>query len=79
MNPDTNRVAEYRELASSSDGYLWAASNAEEIYRLANGKGDIIGHRLRIQAVRYPRHCYAHTSDSAEPKSKSALTGTHRN
>jgi hypothetical protein len=43
MNPDTNRVAEYRELASSSDGHLWAASNAEEIYRLANGKGDIPG------------------------------------
>jgi hypothetical protein len=43
FNPDTGKIAEYRELSQCSDGPLWQGSNAEEIGRLAQGFGDIKG------------------------------------
>ena len=43
INPDTGKIAEYRELSKSSDGNIWRHSNAEEIGRLAQGYGDIKG------------------------------------
>jgi hypothetical protein len=39
FNPDTGKIAEYRELSRCSKGALWQASNAEEIGRLAQGLG----------------------------------------
>lgn len=43
INPDTGKIAEYRELSQSSDSAIWRKSNAEEIGRLAQGYGDIKG------------------------------------
>ena len=43
INPDTGKIAEYRELSMSSDGPIWKNSNAEEIGRLAQGYGDVKG------------------------------------
>ena len=43
INPDTGKIAEYRELSQSSDGVIWRRSNAEEIGRLAQGYGAIKG------------------------------------
>ncbi|KAI2493168.1 Reverse transcriptase (RNA-dependent DNA polymerase) [Fragilaria crotonensis] len=43
FNPDTGRLAEYRELSHCSEGPLWQQSNAEEIGRLAQGYGDVKG------------------------------------
>jgi hypothetical protein len=40
FNPDTGKLAEYRELSQSSEGALWQASNAEEIGRLTQGHGE---------------------------------------
>jgi hypothetical protein len=43
INPDTGKIAEYRELSQSSDGAIWRNSNAEEIGRLAQGYKNIKG------------------------------------
>ena len=43
INPDTGKIAEYRELSRCSDGAIWRQSNAEEIGRLAQGYGAIKG------------------------------------
>ena len=43
FNPDTGEIAEYPELAQSSDGPFWQQSNIEEIARLAQGYKDIKG------------------------------------
>ena len=43
FNPDTGKIAEYRELSQCSEGPLWQNSNAEEIGRLAQGYGAIKG------------------------------------
>ena len=43
INPDTGKIAEYRELSQCSDGAIWRQSNAEEIGRLAQGYGAIKG------------------------------------
>jgi hypothetical protein len=43
FNPDTGKLAEYRELSQSSEGPLWQSSNADEIGRLAQGFGAIKG------------------------------------
>ena len=43
INPDTGKIAEYRELRQSSDGPIWINSNCEEIGRLAQGYGNIKG------------------------------------
>jgi hypothetical protein len=43
INPDTGRIAEYRELSQCSEGAIWQASNADEIGRLAQGFGAIKG------------------------------------
>ena len=40
FNPDTGKLAEYRELSKCSEGPLWQLSNADEIGRLAQGHGD---------------------------------------
>ena len=40
INPDTGAIAEYKELAASSEGHFWQASNAMEIGRLAQGYKD---------------------------------------
>ena len=39
VNPDTGKIAEFRELSQCSEGALWQASNAEEIGRLTQGFG----------------------------------------
>jgi hypothetical protein len=39
FNPDTGTIAEYHELSQCSDGALWQSSNADEIGRLAQGRG----------------------------------------
>ncbi len=39
INPDTGKIAEYRELSQSSDGAIGENSNCEEIGRLAQGYG----------------------------------------
>jgi hypothetical protein len=39
FNPDTGKLAEYRELSQCSEGPLWQSSNADEIGRLAQGHG----------------------------------------
>jgi hypothetical protein len=43
FNPDTGKLAEYRELSQSSEGPLWQSSNADEIGRLAQGFGAVKG------------------------------------
>ena len=43
INPDTGKIAEYRELSQCSDGPIWINSNCEEIGRLAQGYGNIKG------------------------------------
>ena len=43
INPDTGKIAEYRELSECSEGHIWQGSNAEEIGRLAQGYGAIKG------------------------------------
>ena len=43
INPDTGKIAEYRELSQSSEGAIWQNSNCEEIGRLAQGYGTIEG------------------------------------
>ncbi|KAI2491412.1 Reverse transcriptase (RNA-dependent DNA polymerase) [Fragilaria crotonensis] len=40
FNPDTGKLAEYRELSQCSEGHLWQQSNADKIGRLAQGHGD---------------------------------------
>jgi hypothetical protein len=37
FNPDTDKLAKYRELSQSSEGLLWQGSNANEIGGLAQG------------------------------------------
>jgi hypothetical protein len=39
FNPDTGKLAEYRELSKCSEGPFWQRSNADEIGRLAQGHG----------------------------------------
>ena len=39
VNPDTGKIAEYKELSQCTEGPLWQASNAEEIGRLTQGFG----------------------------------------
>jgi hypothetical protein len=39
INLDTGKVAEYKELSSSSDGAQWDEANGEEIERLFQGLG----------------------------------------
>jgi Reverse transcriptase (RNA-dependent DNA polymerase) len=39
VNPDTGMIAEYAELAASSQGAAWQAANADEIGRLCMGHG----------------------------------------
>ena len=55
INPDTGKIAEYRELSQSSDGAIWENSNCEEIGRLAQGYGAIKGtntiHFIRRSAI----------------------------
>ena len=44
INPDTGKIAEYRELSQCSEGPVWQSSNADEIGRLlAQGHGAIKG------------------------------------
>ena len=44
VNPDTGKIAEFRELSQCSEGDLWQASNhAEEIGRLTQGFGTQTG------------------------------------
>ena len=43
FNPDTGKLAEYRELSQCSEGALWQGSNADEIGRLAQGYGTVKG------------------------------------
>jgi hypothetical protein len=43
FNPDTGKIAEYRELSQCSEGCIWQGSNCEEIGRLAQGFGDVKG------------------------------------
>ena len=43
FNPDTGRLAEYKELSLSSDGVHWIESNCEEIGRLFQGYKDVAG------------------------------------
>jgi len=43
INPDTGKIAEYRELSQCSEGRIWQGSNCEEIGRLAQGFGDVKG------------------------------------
>jgi hypothetical protein len=43
INPDTGKIAEYRELSECSDGPIWKESNCEEIGRLAQGYKDVKG------------------------------------
>ena len=43
INPDTGKIAEYRELSKCIDGAIWRNSNAEEIGRLTQGYGTIKG------------------------------------
>ena len=55
INPDTGKIAEYRELSQSSDGAIWQNSNCEEIGRLAQGYGTVNGtntiHFIRRSAI----------------------------
>ena len=39
VNPDTGRIANYRTLATSSQGKQWEQGNADEFGRLLNGNG----------------------------------------
>jgi len=39
VNPDTQQIADYRELSQCSDGKWWMQSNREEIGRLCSGLG----------------------------------------
>ncbi|KAI2496641.1 Reverse transcriptase (RNA-dependent DNA polymerase) [Fragilaria crotonensis] len=59
INPDTGKIAEYRELSQSSDGAIWENSNCEEIGRLAQGYGAIKGtntiHFIRRSAIPHGR------------------------
>jgi len=43
FNPDTGKLAEYKEVSNSSDGLLWQASNTTEIHCLAQGYGTTLG------------------------------------
>ncbi len=43
FNPDTSKLAEYKELSHRSDGDLWQAANTTEIHRLAQGNDIIPG------------------------------------
>jgi hypothetical protein len=43
FNPNTGKLAEYRELSQCSEGPLWQNSNADEIGRLAQGYGAVKG------------------------------------
>lgn len=43
INPDTGKIAEYRELSECSDGAIWRSSNCDEIGRLAQGYGTVKG------------------------------------
>jgi hypothetical protein len=40
LNPDTDSIAQYKELSECSDGTHWQASNADEIGRMFQGLGD---------------------------------------
>ena len=55
INPDTGKIAEYRELSQCSEGAIWQNSNCEEIGRLAQGYGTIKGtntiHFIRRSAI----------------------------
>jgi hypothetical protein len=37
FNPDTGKLADYKELSQCSDGQLWIAANIDEIGRLCDG------------------------------------------
>jgi hypothetical protein len=39
INPDTGKVAEYKELSACSDGTYWDEANGKEIGRLFQGLG----------------------------------------
>jgi hypothetical protein len=41
VNPDTGKIAEYKELSQCSEGPLWQASNAKENGRLTQGFGSV--------------------------------------
>jgi hypothetical protein len=43
VNPDTGKIAEYKELSKCSKGPLWQASNAKEIARLTQGFESVKG------------------------------------
>jgi hypothetical protein len=43
VNPETSKIAEYKDLSQSSEGPLWQASNAEEIGLLTQGFGSVKG------------------------------------
>jgi hypothetical protein len=43
VNPDTGKIAEYKELSQCSEGPLWQSSNAKEIGRLTQGFGNQMG------------------------------------
>jgi hypothetical protein len=40
LNPDTDSIAQYKELSECSEGTHWQASNADEIGRMFQGLGD---------------------------------------
>ena len=41
LDPDTGKLAQYKELAQCSEGKLWQRGKSLEIGRLAQGLGDI--------------------------------------
>jgi hypothetical protein len=43
VNPDTGKIAKYKELSKCSEGPLWQASNAKEIGCLRQGFGSVKG------------------------------------
>ena len=77
INPDTGKIAEYRELSQCSDGAIWKNSNAEEIGRLAQGYQHIKGtntiffiHPSEMPAGRkaaYLRAVSAYRPEKAQP------------
>ena len=58
FNPDTGKIAEYKELSLCSDGPYWIESNCEEIGRLFQGYKHVVGTNtcIFIRKADIPRH-----------------------
>jgi len=77
FNPDTGKLAEYKELSQSSDGHLWQTANTTEIHRLAQGHGNTPGTNTMFfipvtaipqhQKATYLRIMCAHRPEKATP------------